>query len=180
MQNFQQLFNLLIKDIRVKLNDEFDRNFERKAFFNVAWKPAIRNNNIGSLLMRSGALRKSIFGNSIPVAKIIDTTIEWSSSLPYANIQNEGGTITVTPKMKGFFWYRYKMATGGNNKNLNPEAIFWKAMAMKPVGSVIKIEKRQFIGDHPQVHKAVKKTADDWFSNDFKPFIDKQLNNMVK
>jgi len=43
MQTFQQLFNLLLNDIRIELNEEFDRNFERKAFFNTAWKPAMRN-----------------------------------------------------------------------------------------------------------------------------------------
>jgi hypothetical protein len=28
----------LLKDIKVELDDEFDRNFERKAFFITAWQ----------------------------------------------------------------------------------------------------------------------------------------------
>ncbi|MBP9017629.1 MAG: hypothetical protein KBG17_07815 [Paludibacteraceae bacterium] len=40
MQTPQQLFLQLVKDIKVELDDEFDRNFERKAFLNTAWKPA--------------------------------------------------------------------------------------------------------------------------------------------
>lgn len=60
MQGFQQLFNQLLKDIKIELDDEFDRNFERKAFFNAAWKNAKRN-TIGSLMVRTGALRKSLF-----------------------------------------------------------------------------------------------------------------------
>ncbi len=40
MKTYQQLFNQLLKNIKVELGDEFDRNFERKAFFNIAWKPA--------------------------------------------------------------------------------------------------------------------------------------------
>lgn len=174
MQTFQQLFNQLLNDIRIELNDEFDRNFERKAFFNTAWQPA-KHNTIGSLMMRTGALRSSLCSQIIG-----NNAIKWESSLPYADMHNSGGTITVTPKMKGFFWYRFRMATGGNNKNLNPEALFWKAMALKPVGSVIIIPKRQFIGDHPMVHQSIRNISDDWFNNDVKKFIDDQLNNIVR
>jgi phage gpG-like protein len=174
MQNFQQLFNRLLRNVKVELDDEFDRNFERKAFFDTAWKPAI-NNPIGSLMMRTGALRKSlrsrITGNE---------AITWKSSLPYADIHNSGGTITVTPKMKGFFWYRFRMATGGNNKNLNAEALFWKSMALKPVGSAITIPKRQFIGNHPMVDQSVRDVSNDWFNNDVKKYIHDQLNNIVR
>lgn len=82
--------------------------------------------------------------------------------------------------MKNFFWYKFIMATGGDKRNMNAEAIFWKAMALKKVGSIIVIEKRQFIGDHPHVRTAIKNTADDWVANDLKPFIDKQLNDMLR
>lgn len=171
MQSFQQLFNLLLKDYRKKLTDEFDRNFERKAFFDRQWKGAIRN-NIGSLLNRTGALRQSINNN----ATINGNDINWTSTLAYADIQNSGGKITITKKMNGFFWYKFRMATGGNNKNMNAEALFWKAMALKKVGSVITIPQRQFIGEHPQVHKLIQTTTDYWVQDDLKPFIDKQLN----
>jgi phage gpG-like protein len=174
MQGFQQLFNQLLKDIQIELDDEFDRNFERKAFFTTGWKPAIKNST-GSLLLRTGALRSSLFPS-----RISGLSIKWTSSLAYADIHNCGGTITVTPKMKGFFWYRFRMATGGNDKNLNAEALFWRAMALKPVGSVIIIPKRQFIGDHPVVHQSIRNVSDDWFNNDVKKFIDDQLNNIVR
>lgn len=174
MQTFQQLFNRLLKDIRVELDDEFDRNFERKAFFTTGWKPAIRNAT-GSLMMRTGALRKSLRSQIVN-----GNAIRWESALPYADVHNGGGTVTVTPRMKGYFWYRFRMATGGDNKNLNAEALFWKAMALKPAGSVITIPKRQFIGDHPAVCQSVRDMSGDWFNNDVKKFIDNQLNNIVK
>ncbi len=174
MQTFQQLFQQLLNDIRVELNEEFDRNFERKAFFTTAWKPAKRN-AIGSLLMRTGALRKSLQSQIIN-----NNAIKWQSTLPYANIHNTGGTLTVTPKMKGFFWYRYRMATGGNNKNQNSEALFWKAMALKRVGSQIHIPQRQFIGEHPLVHRYIREVADEWFERDVQNFVSNKLNNMVK
>lgn len=174
MQTFQQLFQQLLKDIKVELDDEFDRNFERKAFFTTAWKPA-RRNTVGSLLMRTGALRKSLRSNIIG-----NNAIKWEANVPYAEIHNNGGNIAVTQKMKGFFWYRYRMATGGNNKNMNPEALFWKAMALKHVGSIITIPKRQFIGEHPVVHQCIREVTDDWFNNDVRNFMNNKLNSMVK
>lgn len=173
-ESFQKLFQQLLKDIKIELDDEFDRNFERKAFFTTAWK-AEKHSTIGSLLMRSGALRKSlqstIIGNS---------AIRWQSSLPYASIHNEGGKIIVTQKMKGFFWYRYRVASGDNPKNLNAEALFWKAMALKKVGSEIVIPKRQFIGEHQAVHQTIRTVTDQWFNTDVKQYLDRELNNMVK
>jgi phage gpG-like protein len=174
MQTFQQHFNRLLRDIKVELDDEFDRNFERKAFFTTAWQPA-KHNTIGSLMMRTGALRSSLRSRIIG-----NNAIKWTSSLAYADIHNSGGTITVTTKMKGFFWYRFRMATGGNSKNLNPEALFWKAMALKPAGSVIIIPKRKFIGDHPMVNQSIRNVSNDWFCNDVKKFINDQLNNIVR
>ena len=174
MQTFQELFNQLLKDIQKELNEEFDRNFERKAFFTTAWKPAIRNKT-GSLMMRSGALRKSM------TASIISgNEIKWTSSYPYADIHNTGGTITVTQKMKGFFWYQFRLATGGDNKKITPDAIFWKSLGLKKVGSTIIIPKRQFIGTHPVVESCINGVFNEWFNNDVKQFVDDQLNNIVK
>jgi phage gpG-like protein len=53
MNDFKQK---LISDIRVKLTEEFDRNFERKAF----WPKRRYKNPKGSLLMVTGTLRLSI------------------------------------------------------------------------------------------------------------------------
>lgn len=50
----------LIKDIAVDLNDEFDRNFERKAFFDQPWEQSKLHNPKGSLMMRTGQLRNSL------------------------------------------------------------------------------------------------------------------------
>ena len=50
-----------LDDICVELLDEFDRNFERKAFFSKAWqrkRPGYRANK--SLLLDTGNLRRSI------------------------------------------------------------------------------------------------------------------------
>lgn len=183
----EQLFEKFVRDVAVELNDEFDQNFERKAFFTDKWPESKMRNNRGSLMARTNNLRNSISYS------IQGDHITWSSALPYASIHNEGGEITVTQKMKSFFWAMYYKAAGAvsksykkpdgkrivfisseskslmakqaggtsdRDKNLNKEAEQWKAMALMKVGDTIKIEKRQFIGDHPQVRQAISNVWD--------------------
>lgn len=170
------LFKNILNDVKVDLTDEFHRNFERKAFFDRPWKKTKHANARGSLMMRSGALRRSIRGT------IEGKTIKWSSSLPYASIHNQGGEITVTPKMIKYFWAMYYKTSGavsgGNTQRnllLSAEAEKWKFMALMKVGSKIKIEQRQFIGSHPQVRKSVERAVD----ANIKEF-DKYLKNKLK
>lgn len=127
----------ILNDIRVELSDEFDRNFQRKAFFDQSWPPRKMRNPKGSLLMVTGKLRRSIR------CRVDADSVVWETSERYAAIHNYGGTITVTAKMKKFFWYKHK-ATKDDA---------WKWMALMKVGSRITIPQRQFLGDHPQVRK---------------------------
>lgn len=147
----------IISDVRVDLTEEFDRNFERKAFFDKKWKGTNLPNQRGSLLMRSGKLRRSIRATQT------GTQVSWSSSLPYASINNEGGEIEVTAKMKKFFWamaYKAGMAAGKGkserSQRLSAEAQQWKNLALMKVGTKMKIEQRQFIGDHPVVRQRIE------------------------
>ena len=50
----------ILNDLRVELSDEFDRNFQRKAFFDRPWPPR-KLGKKGSLLMVTGKLRRSSF-----------------------------------------------------------------------------------------------------------------------
>ena len=52
--NAQHFKQKLLSDAKVKLSEEFDRNFERKAFFSDKWKKRQYNNPKGSLLMVTG------------------------------------------------------------------------------------------------------------------------------
>ena len=72
--------------------------------------------------------------------------MRFTSSEPYTALHNEGGTITVTGKMKRFFWAKFK-ETG---------EVGWKYMALMKVGQVIKIPQRQFIGDGPETQKLIR------------------------
>lgn len=128
----------ILNDLRVELSDEFDRNFQRKAFFDKPWPPRrVGLSHRGSLLMQTGKLRRSIR------CRVGADSVVWETSERYAAIHNYGGTITVTAKMKRFFWYKHK-ATRNDA---------WKWMALMKVGSKITIPQRQFLGDHPQVRK---------------------------
>jgi len=89
----------ILNDIRVDLSDEFDRNFQRKAFFDKPWPPR-KMNGKGSLLMQTGKLRRSIR------CRVSTDSVVWETSERYAAIHNYGGTITVTARMKKFFWYQ--------------------------------------------------------------------------
>lgn len=161
--DLKQAVQNIIDDTAVELTQQFDRNFERKAFFDRKWKENKVPNSRGSLMLRSGDLRRSVNKSQS------GSEIRWRSSLPYASIHNEGGDITVTKKMKSFFWAMFYKANGaaksgkGGKKrieNLSGEAAKWKALALMPVGKIMTVEQRQFIGWHPQVDKSIKMIVD--------------------
>lgn len=81
----------ILRDIRVELLDEFDRNFERQGFFaDNTWKTRKRadnNRRQRAILIKSGRLRNSI-GARINYGR---SEIVFTSSLPYAKVHNEGG-----------------------------------------------------------------------------------------
>lgn len=177
--NFTRTIKKILRDIQVELTDEFDRNFEREAFFLEAWerrRSPVRAN--GHLLVDSGTLRRSIR------SEIKESSIVFKSDLPYAAIHNEGGEIKVTQRMKKFFWYKYYSTTGTfgrrkdgslrrdkRNNRLTTEAEFWKCMALMKVGASIKIPRRQFLGKSPEVEQAVREIIEEniteYFNTDF-------------
>jgi len=155
MPNPNNFINQITEEIAVKLAGVFDRNFENKAFFTEPWPATKWNNHRGSMLNRTGALRRSIN------VKTRNGEIIFTSPLPYANIHNQGGELKLTPRMKRFFWAMYKKHAGkGKSKTTNREAAIWKSLALMKTGQTITIPKRQFIGHHPQVDDEVKHVVD--------------------
>ena len=176
----KQYIDLTISDIRVEATEMFDKNFQREAFFNEKWaRRKFNDDDSKNILTGTGALRKSI------ISKVEDNKIIFETTLPYANIHNEGGTITVTVGMKKHFWKMYLQIVGSSktkdgkkpfneafqrtkkgtlrnnkkNRTLSAVAEFYRAMALKPVGSKIVIPKRQFIGNHPELEQAIEEIA---------------------
>lgn len=141
-EEFSKEWKKMMKAIAIDLGDEFDKNFERKAFFDRRWKARLLNTR-GSLLLSTGRLRRSIG------KRVAGDSIIFTSDAPYARIHNEGGEIAVTKKMKGWFWYMY-------SKTKLP---LYKHLACMKVGSKIVIPQRQFIGYHREVDKIVEENA---------------------
>ena len=173
MKNFKRE---IIQDIRVELLDEFDRNFTRKAFFDKSWPKSKSPNSRGSMMQRTGALRKGMRGT------IEGNRIRFSNSQPYASIHNEGGTITVTPQMIKFFWAMYYKTSNGSGgskgkkqRSLNEEAEMWKRLALKKVGDKINIPQRQFLGFHPQLNRHIERIINHHLKD-----IEMQIKKMLK
>lgn len=144
----RELLNNILRDMKVELSDEFDSNFQQGSFFGDKWKA--KRDGSSSYLQGFGKLRKSI------KASIKGNSVVFSSSENYAAIHNEGGEITVTKKMRKYFWAQYY-----KHGKTNAKAKGYKAMALKPIGSKIVIPQRQFIGHHTKIDKAVKEIIEE-------------------
>ena len=163
------LIRNILSDLRVELTDEFDQNFARQSYFGRAWQRRKSPLRDGALLQQSGALRRSIHS-----PRTNDTSITFSSPLPYASIHNEGGEIEVTGKMKRYFWAKYYEATGSvtrrkdgstsqskRNVARTAAAEFYRRMALMKVGQKIQMPQRQFIGGGPEVEAIVRGIIDE-------------------
>lgn len=181
-ENIQKIIKNILNDIRVDLTDEFDQNFERQAFFSEAWQRRKSPTRPGGhILVDTGQLRRSIH------SRITDNAITFYSDLPYAAIHNEGGEIIVTTKMKKFFWHKYYEATGTftrkktgksgkSGTSVNTEAEFWKFLALKKVGTTIRIPRRRFLGTAPEVEQAVRNIIEENISD----YIDHTIDSQIK
>ena len=145
-------------------------NFRQGSFYGQPWQQPKRRTlgfrgaagGYGPLLSGSNHLMSS---NEY---KAEQAKVYIRNPLVYAAIHNNGGDITVTARMKKYFWFRFKQAQGntgtaqagrraGGRKSraLSQEAGFWKAMALKRTGSKIHIPKRQFLGTSPRLEREI-------------------------
>lgn len=190
----QIIIKRILKDIQVELSDEFDQNFEREAFFSAAWqrrRSPMRPD--GHILVDTGSLRRSI------QSRTTDNSITFYTDLPYAAIHNDGGEIVVTPRMKMYFRHKFYESQGGfqrkkssnaarrslsdggfyawtSKMELTSEAEFWKFMALKKVGTKIRIPRRRFLGTSPEVEKAIR----DIIEENLEGYIEEAINFEIK
>lgn len=150
----QNLTTQILRDIKVELLDEFDRNFSRAGFFSKPWPP--KRDGSASHLIKTGKLRRSIR------ATVSGNAVTFTSSEPYSAIHNEGGDITVTAQMRKYFWAMFKK-TGQER---------YKHLALKKIGSKIHMPQRRFIGDSPEIRRAVETIITD--------NINQYLSNIAK
>lgn len=128
----EQLKRNILDNMRVELSDEFDKNFDRKAFFTKKWKRRAAPEAKGSLLMVTGTMRRSI------KAEVRGNGVRFSSAVPYAAIHNEGGTGTKP--------VRQHTRTGKKGKPYTVKAHMRK----------FAVPKRQFVGDGKRTQEIIK------------------------
>lgn len=147
----EQLKRNILSDMRVELTEEFDKNFERKAFFTRSWKKRADPNAKGSLLLVTGTLRRSIR------SEVRGNGVRFTSAVPYASIHNEGGTGTKSVK-----------AHARRGKKGNTHQV--KAHMRR-----FKMAQRQFIGDGKHTQEIIKGVIADNLKN-----YNIQLNKLFK
>lgn len=137
MRNAQQLKKDIISDMRVELAEEFDRNFTRKAFFTEKWKKRRNPNALGSLLVVTGSLRRSV------QAKETDSGVRFTSNQPYATLHNEGGKGSVTVKQ-----HTRKSKKG-------------KTYTVRQHTRTVNMPQRQFVGDGKETRSIIQKVINE-------------------
>ncbi len=167
----KDLMHIRSRVIPVKVGKEVvasvRQNFRSGGFYGASWKRTKRQDvpfkgaagSYGPLLSNTTHLMSST--DYVPG----DAQVTIRNPVPYARYHNEGAESKVTKRMKKYFWARYYQAGGGSSsetkgkkgrkKKANPEAEFWKAMALKKSGSRIRIPRRRFLGPSPKVDKIV-------------------------
>lgn len=186
--NFRQIANELKQNASRYAASEavkfFKDCFVKGGFTDASFRKWQQTNNplAGKHTMyKSGNLMRSVHKQSATTSKVVVI-----ADAVYADIHNSGGTITVTAQMKKFFWAKYYEQTGKvtntkqgktsssqKNRTLNAKAAFCKRMALMPVGSKIKIPKRQFMGNSV----TLMKDFDSWFANTVRTQVEPQFNN---
>ncbi len=146
----EQLKRNILSDMRVELSEEFDRNFERKAFFTKKWKQRANPNAKGSLLIVTGTMRRSIRG------EVKNNGVRFSSAVPYAAIHNEGGKGT-------------KPVRAHSRKSKKGKTYQVRAHTRK-----FQMPQRQFVGDSKRTQEIIKGVINDNLA-DFNMQISKLL-----
>lgn len=134
LQEYNQLRNRLPNKIAITAVNFFKRNFKVGGFVDKPfqkWKKSQMNKR--TTMVQSGNLRRAIKKLRVSRNRVV---VGIGQHIPYAQIHNEGGQIPITPKMRRFFWAKFK-ETGKEH---------WKNMALTKKKH-LEIPQRKFIGD---------------------------------
>jgi len=146
---------------------------ERQGFLDTSiegWKASksgVLKKAGGKMLIEKGNLLSGIT-QSVSGTKVMVYVIGVAAK--YAEIHNTGGTITVTPKMRKFFWAKYyefnkKIVLKKDGKThtkasiaINAVAEYYKNLAL---AKKLVIPKRKFIGNSTTLDNDIKKYIED-------------------
>lgn len=178
MDDFEKRLRLLAAQLSGKLKDlpallgaealsSINTNFRSQSFFGSPWpaRKAQKGNEGRALLVQSGRLRRSfkLENSGLTVTIFTDT--------PYAEIHNEGGTISGTANVAA-----YERTTSETNEVSAPGARKPKYQKEKTGSHQVKahtrkinlaIPQRQFMGEHPDLDKKFIQLLDREFDSIF-------------
>lgn len=146
MAKLKQAQQYILHDVPEVIGTEavkhFKQSFENEGFTDSNLKKwdTRKTKRSGSTNSQKTLVKSGELENSIDYRVQGTTTIIYSDKL-YAEIHNEGGVITVTPKMKKFFWAMCRQAKEAGDID---QANQYKYMAL---AKTITIVQRQFIGN---------------------------------
>jgi phage gpG-like protein len=130
---------------------DYKESFILKSWDGVAWEETKKSNRKGSLMVRTGALMGSIQEKLLSPDRVVIKA--GSSKVPYAQVHNEGGTITRKPRSETFQRNRF---TSGKNKGkfkggkTSGQGFTFKATSFQ-------MPKRQFMGYSADLNRLIIK-----------------------
>ncbi len=135
----------------VKMVETFRRNLDKEGFIENGRLHRWPQRTPGSPRDRGRKLlrdRGKLY-DSIRVTRRTDDSVAVGvdeGQVPYARLNNEGGVVIVTDRMRAYFWAMFA-------KTKLP---FWRRMALKKSPQII-IPQRQFMGITPDLDKTVER-----------------------
>jgi hypothetical protein len=169
-----------VRKAEVKSIQFFQDTFRKKGFTDTSFEAWPKSNSlIGKRTLEvSGDLKRSIRKND---GLSNENRLVVESYKPYANYHNEGCYIVVTDKMKRYFWIKYAELAKVPKVNgrflwskarvKNSKTELCRRIALKKVGSKIKIPKRQFMGHSSHLMSELEK----WFAG----VIDSKFKDVI-
>jgi len=130
-------------------------NFRTESFDGVKWAPRKKKDaKVRALLVKTGRLKRSV-----RIARTSNNSVTVTSDVPYAEIHNQGGSITLNARSEVF--KRNRNQKGNNKGNFTKGSTAGKGSTYKQ-GS-IKIPKRQFMGMSKNLQQQIGQSIDKSF-----------------
>jgi phage gpG-like protein len=154
--------------------ESIDDNFRSESFFGTPWAPRVvqKGNDGKGILVQSGRLRRSF------QLKTSGLTITIFTDTPYAQIHNEGGTISGTVEVEAYERHQYSTnnVPRPKKKNGTDDERYKKRKKVSTGTHQVRahtrnvqqdIPQRQFMGDHPKLDTKVKALIEGGLDNIF-------------
>lgn len=114
--------------------------------------PGTPNNKGRAIEVNRGILKRAL---RIKKADKDGAIVGVDDGIPYAEIQNYGGKIPITPQMRRFFWAMYYKFGGGKGKSPTETAMFYRNLAITRE-MFITIPARKFIGESATLERKLR------------------------